>query len=81
MGSILLGRRIQGIVMGDSVPDVFIPQLIELYRQGRFPFDRLIAFYPFDQINQAIDDMLAKRAVKPILRLRPAPPVPAGTAA
>lgn len=72
MGSILLGRRIRGIVMGDSVPDVFIPQLIELYLQGRFPFDRLIGFYPFDQINQAIDDMLARRVVKPVLRLQPA---------
>src|SRR3546814_4451251 len=44
-----------------SVPQVFIPQLIELYQQGRFPFDLLVKFYPFEQINQAAEDS-AKRS-------------------
>lgn len=62
------GRKIQGIVEGDSNPDVFIPRMIELYRQGRFPFDKLISFYPFDKINDAIDDSEHGRAVKPVVR-------------
>lgn len=62
------GRTIRGIVEGDSNPDVFIPQLIELYKQGRFPFDRLIAFCPFDKINDAIDDSETGKAVKPVVR-------------
>ena len=40
-------QSIRGIIQGDSVPELFIPQLIELHRQGRFPFDRLIKFYSF----------------------------------
>jgi len=28
-------RSIQGIVEGDSNPDVFIPRMIEFYKQGR----------------------------------------------
>ena len=32
------------------------PQLIDLYRAGRFPFDRLVKFYDFKDINQAIAD-------------------------
>ena len=47
------GRSIRGICEGDSVATEFIPQLIELYRQGRFPYDRLIKFYEFDDINTA----------------------------
>lgn len=62
------GRRIQGIVEGDSNPDVFIPRLIEFYRQGRFPFDRLIRFYPFDNINAAVDDSEHGRTVKAVVR-------------
>ena len=50
------GRSIRGTVEGDSRPDVFIPMLIDLYRQGRFPFDRMLKFYPFEQINQAVAD-------------------------
>jgi aryl-alcohol dehydrogenase len=63
------GRSIRGIVEGDSAPDVFIPQLIELHRQGRFPFDKLISFYSFDKINQAIEDAETGRAIKPIIRM------------
>ncbi|MDO8608097.1 MAG: NAD(P)-dependent alcohol dehydrogenase [Phaeospirillum sp.] len=63
------GRSIRGIVEGDSAPDVFIPQLIELYRQGRFPFDKLVSFYPYDKLNQAIEDAEAGRAIKPIVRM------------
>jgi aryl-alcohol dehydrogenase len=68
MQTILNGRRLIGVVEGDSIPDVFIPQLIELYKQGRFPFDRMVTFYPFNQINQAAEDSEKGRALKAILR-------------
>ncbi|MDE1148091.1 MAG: NAD(P)-dependent alcohol dehydrogenase [Azospirillaceae bacterium] len=63
------GKRIMGIVEGDAVPQIFIPQLVELHLQGRFPFDRLVKFYRFDQINEAIEDSEKGRTIKPILRL------------
>lgn len=65
---LLLGRKIRGICEGDSVPDLFIPKLVELYRQGRFPFDRLIRFYAFDQINEAVEDGEQGRTIKAVLR-------------
>lgn len=63
------GRVVRGIHQGDSVPDVFIPQLIELYMQGRFPFDQLVSFYDLEDINRAIEDMENGKTVKPILRM------------
>ncbi len=42
--------------MGSSVPQLFIPELIELYKQGLFPYDKLITIYAFDEINQAAED-------------------------
>jgi aryl-alcohol dehydrogenase len=68
MQNILNGRTLKGIVEGDSNPDIFIPQLIELHMRGRFPFDRMITFYPFDQINQAAEDSEKGRTLKAILR-------------
>ncbi|HYB43409.1 MAG TPA: NAD(P)-dependent alcohol dehydrogenase [Candidatus Methylomirabilis sp.] len=65
---VLYGRTLRGIIEGDSVPGEFIPTLIELFRQGRFPFDRLERFYPFRRINEAAADSLAGDTVKPILR-------------
>jgi aryl-alcohol dehydrogenase len=66
---LLFGRTIKGLVEGDSIAEVFIPRLIELYRQGQFPFDRLITFYPFDQINQAAEDSEKGVTVKAVLRM------------
>jgi aryl-alcohol dehydrogenase len=65
------GRRIMGIVQGDVVAQTFIPTLVELHRQGRFPFDRLTRFYRFDEINQAMRDSENGTAIKPILRINP----------
>ena len=63
------GRRALGIIQGDAVPQAFIPQLIALYEAGRFPFDRLIKFYDFREINQAILDMKSGDTIKPVLRI------------
>lgn len=63
------GRRLVGIVEGDANPDVFIPMLAELNRQGRFPFDKLIGFYSLDQINDAVHDAEAGQVVKPVIQM------------
>jgi aryl-alcohol dehydrogenase len=68
MDLIMNGRTVKGVLGGDGIADLFIPKLIELYSQGRFPFDRMITFYPFDEINQAVEDMATGRVLKPVLR-------------
>ena len=62
------GRTITGIMEGNSNPDLFIPMLIDFHMQGRFPFDRLMRFYPFEAIAEAFHDSEAGTTVKPILR-------------
>jgi aryl-alcohol dehydrogenase len=70
MNTILLGgRTVRGIIEGDSIPDLFIPHLIDLYSQGRFPFDRLLTVYILEQINQAAADSERGEVIKPLLRL------------
>ena len=48
-------------------PTVFIPRLLELHRQGRFPVDRLVRNYPFAEVNTAIADSLSGATIKPVL--------------
>ncbi|PTX61816.1 aryl-alcohol dehydrogenase [Melghirimyces profundicolus] len=62
-------KTITGVVEGDSVPQIFIPQLITLYKQGKFPFDRLIRFYGLDDINEAIRDSESGVTIKPVIRM------------
>jgi aryl-alcohol dehydrogenase len=68
MQTLLNGRTVLGVVEGDSVPEIFIPQLIDLYAQGRFPFDKMLKFYPFDQINAAAEDSERGKIIKAVVR-------------
>lgn len=63
------GRTVRGVVEGDADPDVFIPRLVELHQAGQFPFDRLIAFYPLERINEAVKDGEEGRVIKPVVRM------------
>jgi aryl-alcohol dehydrogenase len=67
--AIVKGTRIIGINQGDANPRESIPALVELHRQGRFPFDELIEVYPFEDIQRAVDDAVAGTVVKPVLRM------------
>jgi len=61
------GRQLRGILGGDAHPGLFIPRLAEFWRQGRFPFDRLLSFYPFAEIERAFADAHSGKAIKPVL--------------
>jgi aryl-alcohol dehydrogenase len=65
--SLALGLTVKGINEGDSDPDVFIPQLIELYQAGKFPFDELITTVPFSKINDGAALQDSGQAVKVVL--------------
>lgn len=62
------GRTVRGIIGGDAIPDLFIPQLVELHLQGRLPLERMVRFYALDEINEAVADTESGRTVKAILR-------------
>ena len=55
--------------MGNCHHRKYIPRLIDLYTQGRFPFDRLIRKYRFEEINQAAHDSEQGQVFKPVLTM------------
>lgn len=61
------GKTLMGVIEGDSIPRLFIPELISLYKQGKFPFDKLTQFYPLEKINQAFADSENGTVIKPIV--------------
>jgi aryl-alcohol dehydrogenase len=69
IGLIISGRRLIGVADGWSVPEVFVPRLLELWRQGRFPIERILTDFPFDQINDAVDAASRGDVIKPVLRM------------
>jgi aryl-alcohol dehydrogenase/geraniol dehydrogenase (NAD+) len=55
------------VVEGDANPKTFVPKLLALHAAGKFPFERLITKYKFDQINEAIKATESGEVVKPVL--------------
>lgn len=66
-GHLLLGRTLTGVIEGDVNPHTFIPELARYWRDGRFPFDRLVRTFPFEEINDAIAALRTGAVVKPVL--------------
>jgi aryl-alcohol dehydrogenase len=65
--TLLNGRTVTGVISGSAMPATFVPQLIELYRTGRFPIDRLVGYFPFDKIGDALAAARSGETVKSVL--------------
>ncbi|MEU4163110.1 NAD(P)-dependent alcohol dehydrogenase [Actinoplanes sp. NPDC026670] len=67
--STLWGKRILGVLGGSGRSETLIGTLVELHRQGRFPFDRLVRFYDLTDIDKALEDSRRGSVLKPVLRM------------
>ena len=65
--SLVKGWTFKTVVQGSSVPQVFIPRLIQLWREGRFPFEKLVQDYTLEEINQGFEDSRAGKTIKPVI--------------
>ena len=64
----LWGKRIIGTLGGSTTSQQLIPGLIALYKAGRFPFDKLVKYYGFDEIDQAVADSTSGGTIKAVLK-------------
>jgi aryl-alcohol dehydrogenase len=64
----IAGRQVVGLTLGDADNQTVIPTLVQQATTGRLPIDRLITHYPFENIQQAVADMLSGTTIKPVLR-------------
>ena len=64
------GLIFKGIISGDSVPQEFMPELVAMVESGQMPVEKMIKYYPFEDINQAIEDSRTGACIKPVLRMK-----------
>ncbi|MFI6569926.1 NAD(P)-dependent alcohol dehydrogenase [Nocardia fluminea] len=62
------GRTLLGVTEGGSDRTTFIPALIDLYRAGRLPIDRLVRFYAPSELDRAVADARSGITIKPVIR-------------
>ncbi|WP_232668116.1 NAD(P)-dependent alcohol dehydrogenase [Pseudonocardia sp. TRM90224] len=64
---LLPGRTIRGVTLGDGEPETFLPFLVDAYRRGVLPIDRIQRRYRFEEINDAARDAASGVTIKPVL--------------
>ncbi len=69
MNLMTVGKHFMGVVEGNSVGQIFLPQLVGQFLKGKFPIDRLVTFYDFEKINEAIEDLHHGKVIKGILKI------------
>ncbi len=68
LGSLMIGgKSVRGIIQGDASGTLGLQRLLELHEAGVFPFERLVRTYPFERVNDALEDSLNGETVKPVL--------------
>ncbi|KAM5368088.1 hypothetical protein ACJZ2D_009692 [Fusarium nematophilum] len=61
------GKILRGTIEGDVTPSEYIPRMIQWYREGKLPIDKLISTYSANDFEVALADMKSGKAVKPVL--------------
>ena len=63
-------RRVVGSIYGSARPDRDFPMILDAYRQGRLPIDRLVTHrMPLEDVADAVDVMRRGEAVRAVLQL------------
>ncbi len=63
-------RRVLGSLYGSSYPERDFPQILDLYRSGRLPLDRLISHrLPLEEIDRAFELLRGGEAARIVLEL------------
>lgn len=60
-------KSFTGVIEVESVPQEFIPEMVDLYRSGKFLLDKMVKFYQSEEINEAIKDSVNGNTIKPII--------------
>ena len=67
---LICGKQIKGSWGGASQPDVDIPKLAHLYKEGKLPLEKLLdKRYTLDEINDALNDLENRKVVRPLIMM------------
>ncbi|KAK4052989.1 hypothetical protein OIO90_004113 [Microbotryomycetes sp. JL221] len=65
--NVVTSRTYSGCSEGDSNPPEFIPKLIKLFEQGKFPIDKISKQFNYKDLDKAIHAMHTGETIKPIM--------------
>jgi aryl-alcohol dehydrogenase len=64
---ILGSKTVRGVIEGGRSAEYNIARILDHYKRGEFPFERLIKTYRPSEIDAALDDTLSGAVIKPVI--------------
>jgi len=61
------GKQIMGAIEGKVLPTEFVPKMIQWYREGKLPLEKMTKLLPAEEFESALHGMHDGTMVKPIL--------------
>jgi Zn-dependent alcohol dehydrogenase len=61
------GKSILGAVEGDVIPQDYVPKMVQWWREGKLPIEKLTKFFKAEDFAQGIQEMHDGSTVKPII--------------
>ncbi|OAX80739.1 hypothetical protein ACJ72_04923 [Emergomyces africanus] len=61
------GKSITGTIEGDTVSREYIPQMIQWYREGKLPLEKLVKVFDAEEFQRALGEMVNGTVVKPVI--------------
>lgn len=62
------GVQYIGAIEGQAHAPEYVPKMIQWYREGQFPIDRMVKFLPAEEFERALHEMHDGTTIKPVLR-------------
>ncbi|KAF5244085.1 hypothetical protein FANTH_7840, partial [Fusarium anthophilum] len=69
------GKVIRGTIEGDAIPGEYLPRMVQWYREGKLPINKLVSYYKPEDFETALNDMKVGKTVKPVIVCRKRSPV------
>lgn len=62
-----LNKGIECIYLGETTGQEWLPKMIQWWREGKFPIEKIVKFYPVKDALEALHGMESGVAIKPVL--------------
>ena len=53
------GKTYRGVIEGDSYPPEYVPKMIQWYKEGRFPVDKMVKFFKAEEYEKGLHEMVS----------------------
>jgi Zn-dependent alcohol dehydrogenase len=60
-------QALECIYLGETTGQEWVPKMIQWWREGKFPIEKLVKFYPIKDAQEALHGMESGVAIKPVL--------------